>query len=151
MNNKEAQTLKDSITNRLLVNFFFAIIAYTVLLILWKNNVESAAVFTVAGILAVCSAVMFVLTKVKSKRFLGYGIAAAVLAVGALILKSSLIVSKAIGLETFSKMMDNRFWVLALNARTDVAAVAVLGAVYLIVLLIVSIIQLVLISGNTEK
>lgn len=151
MNNKEAQKLKDSITNRLLVNFFFAIIAYTVLLILWKNNVESAAVFTVAGILAVCSAVMFVLTKVKSKRFLGYGIAAAVLAVGALILKSSLIVSKAIGLETFSKMMDNRFWVLALNARTDVAAVAVLGAVYLIVLLIVSIIQLVLISGKTEK
>lgn len=151
MNNKEAQKLKDGITNRLLVNFFFAIIAYVVLLILWKNNVESAAVFTVAGILAACSIVMFVLAKVKSKKFLGYGIAAAALTVGALILKSSLIISKAVGLGTFSKMMESRFWLFALNARTDVAAVAVLGAVYLVILLIVSIIQLVLISRKTDK
>lgn len=151
MNNKEAQKLKDRVTNRILVNFFFAIIAYVVLLVLWKNNVESVAVFTVAGIFAACAIVMFVLTKVKSKRFLGYGIAAAALAVGALILKSSLIVSKIVGMGVFSKMMESRFWVLALNARTDVIAVALLGAAYLVVFLIVSVVQLVSINRKVDK
>lgn len=141
MNRKEAEAIQEHITNRILFNFMIAIIAYAVLLILWRSNVTTLPVFLIAGGLAVCAVIFFILAKMKSKKFLNYAIASLALSFAAAFLKLSLIVSKIIGINTFAQLMEHSFWRILFNARTDVIIVAVLGAVYLLIMLIYNIIQ----------
>ena len=139
----EIQEIEDTIVNRILINFGIGIAGYVFLWMLWRVNLPTTTVFVSAAVFAVMAVVCFVLGKIKTKAWTPYGIMFCAFTVAMLIIKSSYVVSKFIGMEKFMTLMQSSAAVKLLNARNDVMFVAICGGVYLAVMLIVNIVMLI--------
>ena len=140
---KELQEIEDRIVNRILINFAIGIVGFVFLWILWKANLATNLVMISAAVFFVAAVVCFIVGKIKNKAYVPYGIMFAVFTVAALVIKSSFVVSKLIGMERFMSVMQNPAMVKLLNAKNDVILVALCGGVYLAVMLIVNIVLLI--------
>lgn len=143
MNTKEIELRKEKITNRILINFGVAILAYLLLLLIYRNNINNTLVYTIAGIFFVSTAVFTVLTVIKGKQFKNYAIASGALTLGTLFLKLSVFTSAIIGTENFRNLVQNPFMSKLMNAQKDVIIIAILGAVYLVLMMVYNIVQII--------
>lgn len=143
-NKQELQEIEDRIVNRILINFGIGILGYVYLFMLWKANLPTGLVLSSAVVFAVPAVVCFVLGKNKSKVWTPYGIMFAAFTASMLIIKSSYVFSKIVGMEKFmSVMQSSQTAVKLLNAKNDVIFIALCGGVYLAAMLIVNIVMLV--------
>lgn len=140
---EELQKIEDRIVNRILINFAIGIAGFVFLWILWKANLATIPVMISAAVFAVLAVACFVVGKVKNKGYVPYGIMFTAFVAAALVIKSSYIVSKLIGMEKFMAVMQNPVMLKLLNAKNDVMFVALCGGVYLAVMLIVNIVLLI--------
>lgn len=140
----ELQEIEDRIVNRILINFGIGILGYVFLWMLWRANLPTNLILISAVVFAVAAVICFVLGKVKTKVWTPYGIMFAVFTAVMLVIKSSYVFSKIVGMEKFmSVMQTSQTAVRILNAKNDVIFITLCGAVYLAVMLIVNIVMLV--------
>ncbi len=138
--NAQMQEAEDRIVNRILINFGIGILGYIYLWVLWKANLSSIFVLISAAVFLIAAVACFVVGKIKNKAYVPYGIMFAGFTAASLVIKSSFVVSKIIGMEKFMALMQSsQTAVKLLNAKNDVMIVALCGGVYLLAMLIVNI------------
>jgi hypothetical protein len=141
---KQIQETEDRLVNRILINFGIGILGYIFLWVLWKANISTHLVLIAAAIFFVLAIACFVVGRLKNKAYIPYGIMFAAFTAASLVIKSSFVVSKIIGMEKFMQIMQSsQTAVRLLNAKNDITFVAACGGVYLAVMLIVNIVLLI--------
>lgn len=140
---KKKQEIEDRIVNRILINFGIGSLAYIYLMVLWRRNLSPTMLIVSASVCAAAAVAMFVLTKVKSKKCLSYGIMFTGFSLASCVIMSSRVVSAIVGGEKFEALMQSASVVKLLNAKNDFMFIAVLGGVYLVCMLMVNIYLLV--------
>lgn len=142
--NAEMQEREDRIVNRILINLGIGLLGYTYLWILWKANLSSVFVFISAAVFCVAAIACYAVGASKNKAYIPYGIMFTGFTLAALVIKSSYVIAKLIGMDRFMNIMQtSQTAVKLLNAKNDVMIVTVCGAAYLVGMLIVNIVMLV--------
>jgi ABC-type protease/lipase transport system fused ATPase/permease subunit len=140
---EQKQKQLDHLTNRILINFSIAIGAYLVLWIFYRYlNMKNLPTFIMAGVFAAGAVVFYILTKVKSRKFLSYANMFTAFTVGTLFTRSSIIATKIMGSQRFSDLIASKFWLKVFNTKTEVIVIAIVGLAYLIGMCIVTGIQM---------
>ena len=139
---KQIEMEEDRIVNRILINFGIGIFGYIFLWFLYKTNLSTIHIMISAAVFAAASVICFIVAGVKNKGYLPYGIMFASFTTAMLIIKSSYILSKIVGMERFVDMMKNETLIKLVNASYDLRFVAVCGGIYLFVMLVVNIIMI---------
>lgn len=127
----------EKITNRILINLGAAFVAYIVLWVLYsKFFMPNTACFTLAGIFCACGILFACLTKFKEYPLKNYAYMSFALMVAMLFMKSAAIITMFIGPYKCASLQNIGFFRTILNTTTEVKIVAILGAVYLAIMLV---------------
>ncbi|MCX7714985.1 MAG: hypothetical protein N2171_04590 [Clostridia bacterium] len=147
MNSKRERIEK--IVNRILINFGIGIVAYILLwFLLSKLAMDNAPVFSLAAFFAAAAVVFYVLSAKKGLPLKNYAHMFVAFSCALLFTKAAVIVSSVVGINRFVSLLNQKFLKVAFNTTYEVKFIAILGALYLIAMLIYNCVLIARISNE---
>ncbi len=130
---------QEQLYNRIMINFGIGILAYGLLYFLYqKMYMKNSITFAIAGLFALVAIIFYILSSKKPLR--NYAHMFSAFSLSLLFTRLSVLVSTIVGLEKFLELQNLYWFKKIMQTRTEVTILVILGALYLVGMLIYNII-----------
>lgn len=126
----------EKLTNRIIINLGVAFFAYILLWVMSKLFMPNSLVFTLIGIFAAAAVLMLVLSKKCGYPLKNYIYMFTAFTLALIYTKLSVIITMFIGIHNCVLLQNIKFFSILLNTSVAVKTIAILGGVYLVIMLV---------------